>query len=99
MPVFLSTILGGLLSLTASFVGRVLVSLGIAAVTYTGLSASLDFLRDQAIAAAFSLPPEVVGMLSVMKVGTCISIITSAMAARLVINGMSGDSFKKFVLK
>lgn len=99
MPVFISTLLGGLLSLTGSVVGRILIALGVSSVTYTGLSTSFDFLKDQAIGAAGMLPPDVVGMMSTLKVGVCISIITSAMTARLVINGMSGDAFKRFVLK
>ncbi len=99
MPAFIATLLGGLLSATGSIVGRVLISLGVSTVTYTGLSSSIDWLKSQAVSAAGSLGADVLGMLSTMKVGTCISIIFSAMSARLLINGMSGDTFKKWVLK
>ena len=40
-----------------------------------------------------------IGLIGFMKVGVCISIITSAIAARAVVSGISGDSFKKWVMK
>lgn len=99
MPAFLASLLGGLIQITGSLVGRVLVALGLSAVTYTGMSSSLSWLKSQAVTAALGLPADVVGMLSVMKVGTCISIIFSAMLARLVVTGLQGDTVKKWVLK
>lgn len=99
MPLFLASLLGGLIQITGSLVGRVLVALGLSAVTYTGISSTLTWLKTQAVSSAMALPPEVVGMLSVLKVGTCISIIFSAMLARLVVTGLQGDTVKKWVLK
>jgi len=99
MPVFISAILGGLIQITGSLVGRVLVALGLSTVTYSGMSTTLTWLKSQAVTAALGLPPDVIGMLSVMKVGTSISIIFSAMLARLVVTGLQGDTVKKWVLK
>lgn len=99
MPVFISAILGGLIQITGSLVGRVLVALGLSTITYSGMSTSLTWLKTQAVTAALGLPADVVGMLAVMKVGTSISIIFSAMLARMVITGLQGDTVKKWVLK
>ena len=99
MPVFIAALMGALIQIVGSLVGRVLVALGLSAVTYTGLCVTLNWLKSQAVTAALGLPADVVGMLSIMKVGTCISIIFSAMLARLVINGLSGDAVKKWVRK
>lgn len=85
--------------ITGSLVGRVLVSLGLSTVSYTGMSTTLTWLKSQAVSAALGLPADVIGMLSVLKVGTCISIIFSAMLARLVITGLQNDTVKKWVLK
>ena len=84
-----------LLNLVGSIVGRVLVALGMAVITYTGINASLEALKTQAIQSFTSLPPEVF----VMKVGVAISIVTSAIAARLLLDGLTSDTFKRFVLK
>lgn len=99
MPVFLAALGGVLINLVGTLAGRVLIALGIGVVTYTGMSTTLDWLKTQALTSIQSLPPEVVGLLGLLQVGTCISIVTSAMAVRAVINGISGDSFKRWVLK
>lgn len=99
MPAFIAALMGALIQIVGSLVGRVLVALGLSVVTYTGMSVTLTWLKSQAVTAALGLPPDVIGMLSVMKVGTSISIIFSAMLARLVVTGLSGDTVKKWVLK
>ncbi len=99
MPVFIAAIGGMLINLVGTLAGRVLIALGISVVTYTGMSSSLDWLKSGAIAAIGGLPGEVAGLIAYMKVGVCISIITSAIAARAIISGLSGDTFKKWVLK
>lgn len=99
MPVVLASLLGGLINITGTIVGRVLVALGISVVSYTGLSASLDFAKAQAVSALQSTGADVVGMLSTMQVGTSISIIFSAMVARMVLQGLTSDTIKNMVIK
>lgn len=99
MPALVAVIMGALLQIVGSLVGRVLVALGLSVITYTGMSVTLTWLKSQAVTAALGLPPDVIGMLSVLKVGTCISIVFSAMLARMVVTGLSGDTFKKWVLR
>jgi hypothetical protein len=98
MPVFVAALLGGLINIAATLAGRVLIALGFASVTYTGLSASLTWLKSEALANINLLPPEVVGMLSYMKVGVALSIIVSALSARMVLDGLSaGGSISKLI--
>ena len=92
-------LLAGLLEIVGSITGRVLVALGIGAVTYTGVTTLLGQLKSSAVTALLSLPSEVVGMLATMKVGEGISIIGSAIAARLVLNGLSSGVVKRLVTK
>lgn len=99
MPIFVAALLGGLINIAGTVAGRVLLSLGFAAVTYTGLSTSMAFLKTQAVNSFSGLSPTVLGMLSTMKVGECISIITSAMLAKAVLNGLTGDTMKRLVQK
>lgn len=99
MPVFLASLLGGLVSLTGSIVGRALIALGIGVVTYSGLSVTLDYVKSQALTAINGLPAEVVGLLGYMGVGVFLNMIFSAFAARLVLNGLTGDAIKKWVIK
>lgn len=99
MPVFIASLLGGLINIVATMAGRVLIGLGIGVVTYTGFKMGLDLLKADAVVALMGLPANVLDILGVLKVGVCISIVTSAVAARLVINGLAGDAFKRWVLK
>lgn len=99
MPIFVAAIGGMLINLVGTLAGRVLVALGIGVITYTGVGASLDFLKDQAVSAFSGLPAEMLSIMGLMKVGVCISIITSAITARLLLNGLSGDTFKRWVHK
>lgn len=99
MPVFVAAIGGMLINLVGTLVGRVLVALGIGVVTYTGMNSSLGFLKSQAVSAFSGLPAEVLSIIGIMKVGVCISIITSAITARLLLNGLTGDTFKRWVHK
>jgi cell division protein FtsX len=99
MPTFIAAIGGMLISLVGTLAGRVLIALGISVVTYTGITTTLDFLKSQAISAFSGLPVEVFSILGVLKVGQCISIVTSAIAAKLLLDGLTGDTFKRWVGK
>lgn len=99
MPVFVAAFGGMLLNLVGTLAGRVLVALGISVVTYTGLNASLDAIKGQALSAFGALPADMLAIMGLMKVGVSISIVSSAITARLVLNGLTGDTFKKWVNK
>lgn len=99
MPALLLALGSMLLQLVGSIAGRALIGLGIGVATYTGMSTTMGWLKTQAVSALLGLGPEVVSMLGILKVGQCISIIFSAMLARAVINGVQGDTFKRWVLK
>lgn len=99
MPTFLAALGGMFLNIAGSLVLRVLVSLGIGVVAYKGMTTSLDWLKDQAVASVSGLPADVLGIMSTLKVGNCISIIFSAILARLIIQGFTGDTVKRWVTK
>jgi hypothetical protein len=99
LPVVLASVGGMLLSITGSLVGRVLLSLGIAVITYGGVDVTLTWLKGQAVAAFSGLPAEMVALMAYMKIGSCISMIFSAIVVRQTLNGISSGSFKKWVLK
>lgn len=99
MPAFIAALLGGLLELTKSLVGRVLVALGIGLVTYNGLGVTLDFLKTQALGSLSGAPSQLVSLLGFLGVGESISIISSAYLVRLALNGLTDGALKKFVLQ
>lgn len=99
MPAILMSLLGGLISIAGSLVPRVLIALGISVATYTGLSPTLGFVKAQMLEALSGLPAEMVGLLSFLGVGQFINIVTSALLARMALNGLQGDTMKRWVKK
>jgi Protein of unknown function (DUF2523) len=99
MPALLLALGSLLVQLVGSIAGRALVALGIGVATYTGISTTVAWVKQQAVSSLLGLGPEVVGILGMLKVGVCINIVFSAMLARAVINGIQGDTFKRWVHK
>lgn len=89
-----TALLGGLINIAGTLTGRVLIALGISVATYSGINASLDFLKSGAVSAMLSLPPQVVGMLSLMKVGSCVSMMVSAVVVRMTLQGLKDGVMK-----
>lgn len=102
MPPLVAALVGGLVQAGFSIVGRVLISLGFAYVTMTGIDTSLQWIQGQIAASMAGLPAQVVGVLSACRVGTALAIVLSALAARLLFDGMTaaaGGSIKKLRIK
>lgn len=98
MPLFIAALLGGLVSAAGSFVGRALIALGIGVVAFTGVSAALNVVRGQVIDAMNEAGP-LLDILALLKVDVAITILFSAITARLVLNGLTGDTIKRWVIK
>ena len=102
MNLFLSALFGGFIQIAGTLVGRVLLSLGIGYVAYTGIDLALGAIKDQAftwLSSASSISPQIERFMGVFQIGTCFNIIFSAYAAKLVLNGMVGGTIKRMVQK
>lgn len=96
VPIIVGTIIGGLLQGVGHIVGRVLVSLGIGIVSYTGVMTSLTFVKDHFVTSVGGLPPLALQIAGTLKIGVIVSILLSALAARLTFSGLSGDTLKRW---
>lgn len=72
-----------------SFVPRILLALGLTYVTYQGFDVFLNHLRDM-VGNTGTLPPYAIGFLGLVKLGSAINIVLSAVSAKYAINGLSG---------
>lgn len=100
MPIFIASLLGGLIQASGSIVGRVLLSLGFGYVAYTGMDTSLNWLRDQIAGSFASFGAQTLAVLSALKVGSAIAILISALGVRLLLDGLSsGGAIRKLVMK
>jgi len=102
MQVFLAALFGGFLQVAGSLVGRVLLSLGISYAVFTGVDAALTAVKQDAftaLASATGFAPQMAAFIGVLQIGTCMNIIFSAWAARLVLAGMTSGTIKRMVIK
>lgn len=100
MPAFLiPAIAGALLSIASSLVGRILVALGIGAISYTGINAALTYFSTTMNTAANSAGATIAGMLGVLQLDTCVAIFTAAALARLALAGATSGTIKRLALK
>lgn len=99
MPLLIQALLGALISGVGTLVGRVLISLGIGYVAYTGLDTMVGAAKAQFVNSLGGLPGVALQIASVMQLGVCISIITSAFLTRLLVRGLSSGAVTKMVMK
>ena len=98
-PLVVSSIIGALVSAVGTLVGRVLVSLGIGYVVFTGVDATFDWAKTQFLSAVSGLPAEAVALMGMLKVGVCVSMLLSALTARLALAGLTSGTMKRMVVK
>lgn len=99
MPIFIASLLGGLISAAGSIAGRVLISLGIGYATMTGVSATLDAIKGQMQTATGSLTGQLAIVAGLLQIDVCMGIFLAAATAKLVLNGLTGGTIKKLVVK
>jgi hypothetical protein len=99
MPFFIAAILGGLVQVAGTLVGRVLLSLGIGYVVFEGVDTSITFARDYLLSRIATMPGTAVAIAGTMKIGVCISILTSALVMRMVLQGLTGGSVRRMIVK
>lgn len=99
MPYIVGILVGALLNVLGSAVGQVLVALGIGVATYAGLDVALGFMKTDFVGAINGLPPQLLALFGLMKIGECFSIISSAVVMKFSLNGMQNGSVKKWIKK
>jgi hypothetical protein len=92
-------IVGALITVATSLVGRIILALGLGVVSYIGLNAGLDVFRSYFDSAMGSAGPILAGMCGVLKLDVCLSIFVAAGLARLAIAGATSGAVKRFTLK
>jgi hypothetical protein len=99
MFAFLMPLLGGLLSITGSLVGRVLLALGIGYATFKGFDVSVAWLLTQIKTNIGGMPVEVVSLLGYLWVDKAIGMIFSAYSAALLVKMAGQANVTKMVTK
>jgi hypothetical protein len=80
----------------AQGVAKALIGLGIGYAAYQGADLLVASSEDEVFALLSTLPPLAVSLLGVLKVGTCVKIMFSAMVMRLSVFGLDQGLIKRF---
>src|SRR5437868_4851033 len=100
MALVICAVVGGVFNIPGAVGGKVLLSLGIGYLTFTGVDASITWAKVQFLSGLTGIPAAAVGLAGLMKVGVCVSMLLSAVTARVTLAGMqAGGSMKKMVVK
>lgn len=99
MPLFIAALLGALIQGAGTLVGKVLISLGIGYVAYSGLDTLIDTAKTELFSRIAGQGAVVVQLAGVLQIGTCVNIIASAYLARLVVAGLTNGKLTSMVTK
>lgn len=99
MPWIIAILGNLLLTVAGSFLAQMLVGAGVAVATYTGVDFTITMFRDQFVTASSGLSSPVLGMMALMKIGSCVSMMISAVLMRMTLNGFTSGTFKSWVKK
>jgi hypothetical protein len=99
MPLILAWLLGGLVSIAGSLLGRILIGLGVGYVAYTGITSGLTYLSNLIQSNVNSAGVLVVQALGLVQFDVVVGIIFGAVTAKFVLNGLAGGAVKKMTLK
>lgn len=99
MHALAAALLGALVSGASTLVGKVLLALGIGYASYTALNTVFDQLKGYVLSGLGSLSGTALQIAGLMQIDTAISMVLSAVAARMVLNGIQGGTLKRFINK
>jgi hypothetical protein len=100
MPAFLiPAIVGALISVCATLVGRIIMALGMGVISYIGINAALDVFRGYFNNAMGSAGATLAGMAGVLQLDVCFSIFIAAGLAKLAIAGATSGTMKRLAMK
>lgn len=101
MPWLASVILGGLIELMGSLIGRALLALGFGFVEYTGFQALLgqvtSAVSSSTSAFAGGAAGEMMQWAGFLKLDVDLSILVSAVGIKLIFRALSGNTVRKLV--
>jgi len=99
MQILIAALWGFLASAMGTMVGKVLLSLGIGYASYSAIDTSIGWARDFVISHISAMGGNTLAVAQAMQVGTCISILTSALVVRMTLAGMQAGVVKRMQVK
>lgn len=98
MPWIVSVLLGGLIQIVGSLVGRVIVALGFGFVEYVGVSALIDQIKLDAQGYINAVgASDLAAWAGFFRIDVHLSIIISAVGVKVLLSALTGDKVRRLV--
>lgn len=75
---------------------KLFIAMGFGFIAYQGVDILINFILENIRVNLSAVPPEMIGMLGVLKVDKALNVLASAYMARLVIKGITNGLMTKF---
>lgn len=97
MPRIAAWILGGLIEIAGSVLGRILLGLGLGFVEYMGLQTLFDGVKAQAegLASSFTGTAAMLEWAGFLRLDVHLSIIISAVSMKMLLAGLNSDKVRR----
>lgn len=99
MPYIISMLWGALALTLQSFVGKILIYLGISYLTYQGIDVLIGSIEQQVNQALGQSAGTLNGLIGLTRLGESTSVILSALTAKYTLAGLQGGSLTRQVFK
>ena len=97
MPLLVASLLGGLIQASGTLVGRVLLSMGIGYMAFTGIGAMMDAIQTTVLGSISGQGAVVASLAGVLQIGTCINIMMSAITIKLSLAGLTSGTITRMI--
>ena len=98
MPLLMA-LLGGILTICGSMVGRVLLALGMSYVTYSGFDVGINWLLTSIKTNMSAMPADILSFMAWIWLDKAIGLIFSAYSSALLIKMAGSTKFTKLITK
>lgn len=96
---FVGVLIGALLQIASSMVGRVLLALGMSFVTFQGIDIGITWLLNEIKSNMTAMPADILNFVAWLWVDKAISMMFSAYTAAAAIKMTNGTTLTKLVTK
>lgn len=103
MPLLISALLGGMISLMGSLIGRAILALGFGFIEFIGISTLVSYVTDQVNLSLTNFASGGVGNMlawaGFMRLDVHFSILLSAIGVKVLMNSLGGSTVRRLVQK
>lgn len=88
-----------LLQVVGSLVGRVMLALSFSLVSFIGIGAFVNTALGYARDSFTALPPTIIALLGLTKIDVAITMVSSAILGRMLVQGIQGGMLRRWITK